>query len=80
MEKVPTEMQEAIPKGEAAAQAAKLVGASTTRIYEMKRIQKDAPEKVEAIRKGELQHRPPLETEAVFCGRKWGESGERESR
>lgn len=38
----------------AAAQAAKLVGTSATRIYEMKRIQREAPERVEAIKNGEV--------------------------
>lgn len=38
----------------AAKQAADLVGASATRVYEMKRIAREVPEQVEAIRRGEV--------------------------
>lgn len=43
---------------ESAEQAAALLGIGKTRIYDMEKIMRDAPEKVEAIRKGELQRRP----------------------
>lgn len=54
--RIPTELKEPEKPtfSEAAAQAAKLVGTSATRIYEMKRIQREAPERVEAIKNGEV--------------------------
>lgn len=54
MGKVTTELKEAIPHTEAAAQAAELVGASATRVYEMKKVAREAPERVAAIRNGEV--------------------------
>lgn len=44
---VTTELKEPPTRTEAAQQAAELVGASATRIYEMKRIAKEAPERVD---------------------------------
>lgn len=38
----------------AAQQAAAMVGTSATRVYEMKKVAKEAPDKVEAIRNGEV--------------------------
>jgi len=55
-ETLPTELKEVFspPKLEAAAQAAELVGASATRVYEIKRVVKEALDRIEAIRNGEV--------------------------
>jgi hypothetical protein len=59
----------------AAAQAGDLVGVSARTVYKMKQIARGAPEKVEAIRNGEVSERrgePPGGKLKALSLKKWG--------
>jgi hypothetical protein len=51
---VTAELQEAEVKGESAEKVASIIGTSARRVYETKKISKEMPERMEAIRRGEV--------------------------